>query len=76
MKNLMNVVFHDLVLFHLGNLSPKREQNHEECVKSVQDQVKDWRKQGMKKVMCTSRPSYKSVTPAILSYKDRMHKVR
>ena len=64
------------VLFHLNNISPKREQNHDDCVRSVQDQVKEWRKNGMKKPMCTSRPSYKSVTPAILSYKERMHKVR
>ena len=64
-----------LVLFHLNNIKPTREKNHEESVRSVQRQVIDWRRQGMKKQMCTSRPSYKSITPAILSYKERLHKV-
>ena len=64
-----------LALFRINSLKPARKENHEESVRSVQRQVREWRDQGMTKPMCTSRPSYKSITPAILSYKDRMHKV-
>jgi len=49
--------------------------NHEEGVKSIQRQVLEWRKSGMKTKMCSSRPSWKSITLQNLTYKDTLYKV-
>ena len=69
-------MFNFSVLLRIQSLTEKSVRNHEDAVRHVQRQVQDWKKQGIKTPMCTSRPSYKSITPAHLTYKDRMHKVK
>ena len=49
--------------------------NHEDGVKSIQRQVLEWRKSGMKTKMCSARPSWKSITLQNLTYKDTLYKV-
>ena len=50
--------------------------NHEDNVKKVQDQVREWRKEGRGRKMCTARPSWMSISQQQLGYKDRMFRVR
>ena len=62
-------------MFYWNSMKSSCEKDHEHSVRNVQKQVKEWRSQGMTRRMCTSRPSYKSITPAILTYKDKLHLV-
>ena len=49
--------------------------SHEDGVRNIQRQVLEWRKSGMKKKMCTARPSWKSISLQNLTYKDSSYKV-
>ena len=49
--------------------------NHEERLLRIQSQLKEWRELPERKVMCTARPSWKSISMQPMAYKDKMHKV-
>lgn len=48
---------------------------HDDKVKHVQQQVREWKSSGCQQPMCTARPGWKSITLQQLTYKDRMYKV-
>ena len=49
--------------------------DHEERLNRIQKQLIEWRKLPERKVMCTARPSWKSISFQPMAYKNRMHKV-
>ncbi len=49
---------------------------HEDKVRDVQRQVRQWRAEGAKKPMCTARPQWKTITIQMVTYKERMHQIR
>ena len=56
-------------------LLTKSTLNHEQKVKDVQNQVKEWIASGSKKKMCTARPVWKSITIQKVTYKERMWQI-
>ena len=52
-----------------------KKRPHEEKVKDVQRQVKEWRESGAKQKMCTGRPGSESITQQVLHYKDTSYKI-
>lgn len=49
---------------------------HEEKVKNVQKQVRQWMDEGSQTPMCTARPCWKSISLQTMNYKNRMHKIQ
>jgi len=52
------------------------QNNHEDKVRRVQKQVLSWKEDGGGRKMCSARPSWMSITPITLGYKDRLYRVR
>ena len=49
--------------------------NHYERLQQIQEQLKIWRELPNRKLLCTARPSWKSISLQPMVYKDKMHKV-
>jgi len=49
--------------------------HHDERLRRVQRQLKEWRELPERKVMCTARPSWKSISFQPMAYKNKMHKI-
>jgi len=64
----------DYLSFVLGKIF-RRSGSHSDRVGKVQEQVRRWRVEGNGRKMCTARPSWKSVTPVKVGYKDKMYRV-
>lgn len=54
-------------------LALTKDINHDDNVKSVQRQIRDWRSSGAKVPMCTARPRWMSVSACTqsMAYKNR-----
>merc|ERR1712106_382924 len=50
--------------------------SHEERVSRVQKQVQGWREEGRGRKMCSARPSWMSISPITLGYKERLYRVK
>lgn len=59
------------VVLFLGS-APKK---HKQRVEYVQQQVRDWQRLGNGRKMCTARPTWMSITPQRITYKDKSYKV-
>jgi len=53
----------------------KANNTHAERVAHIQEQVRRWKVEGKGRKMCTARPSWKSVSPQSLAYKDSMYRI-
>jgi len=60
--------------FLLSSGGDQRE--HEERVADVQRQVRKWRQEGSRKVMCTARPQWQTITLQKVTYKERMYQIK
>ncbi|XP_022101668.1 delta(24)-sterol reductase-like [Acanthaster planci] len=50
-------------------------QKHDERVRDIQRQVREWKADGEKRPMCTARPGYQTVSLRIGKYKKTHHKI-
>lgn len=50
-------------------------EKHPERVANIQEQVREWKRQGSKNRMCTARPGWLTVSPRHSTYKSRMFNV-
>ena len=61
----------NFIVFKL-NSAPKK---HNEKVRNVQRQVREWADSGSTRPMCTARPGWQTISPQNMTYKNRMHQV-